>query len=481
MPEPSNFEQLAQAIDAMLSGAAAPAAGQDEPLAPLLAIARELRDLPRESFKARLKAELERRTSMATHTQTAAIQQTAVPRLRIKNAAAAIEFYKNAFGAREVMRFEHGGHIGHAELAIGNSVVALSDEALEYGYPSAETLGGSPVGMVLHVENADESAARAVAAGARVLQPVQDQFYGDRSGTVADPYGFTWTLTSRIEALSLEEMHRRFDALEEQRAPREPGVSPIPKGYRTITPYLIAENADALIGFVRDTFGAQETFRAIGGAGGIHAEVRLGDSMLMIGGGAPNLSWRGDPIPTALHVYVEDVDAVHARAVAAGAVAVQPPADQEYGERSSSVKDAAGNHWYIATYKGASFIPEGLRNVNVYLHPLRAEPVIAFVKKAFGATEVERYETPDGVIHHARVEIGDSVLEMGEAHGPYQPMPTMLYLYVPDVDAVYHRALNAGAISMSEPKDQPYGDRSAGVKDVFGNQWYIATHFKDVA
>jgi PhnB protein len=69
---------------------------------------------------------------------------------------------------------------------------------------------------------------------------------------------------------------------------------------------------------------------------------------------------------------------------------------------------------------------------------------------------------------------------MGEAHGPYQPMPTMFYLYVPDVDALYQRAINAGATSMSAPADQPYGDRSAGVKDAFGNQWYIATHFKDV-
>jgi uncharacterized glyoxalase superfamily protein PhnB len=71
-------------------------------------------------------------------------------------------------------------------------------------------------------------------------------------------------------------------------------------------------------------------------------------------------------------------------------------------------------------------------------------------------------------------------MEMGEAHGKYQPMPAMFYLYVPDCDAVYRRALAAGATSISEPKDQSYGDRSAGVKDVFGNQWYIATHIKDM-
>jgi len=84
------------------------------------------------------------------------------------------------------------------------------------------------------------------------------------------------------------------------------------------------------------------------------------------------------------------------------------------------------------------------------------------------------------VIHHAKIGIGDSALEMGEAHGPYQPMPAMFYLYVPDADAVYLRALNAGATSTAEPADQPYGDRTAGVTDAFGNQWYIATHIRDV-
>ena len=76
--------------------------------------------------------------------------------------------------------------------------------------------------------------------------------------------------------------------------------------------------------------------------------------------------------------------------------------------------------------------------------------------------------------------MGDSVVEMGEAHGPYQPMPSMFYLYVPNVDELYSRALSAGATSIGPPVDQPYGDRSAAIKDAFGNTWYIATHFKDV-
>lgn len=475
MPKPSMSEQLDQAIQALLSGVPAPS---DAPEASLVAIARELRDLPRQSFKARLKSELERKSSMAT--QAAPALQTAVARLRVRNTAAAIDFYTKAFAAKELSRFEVHGTIPYAEIEIGNSVISLGESSPEAGYPGPESLGGSPVSINLNVEDVDSFVDRAVAAGAKLVSPVRDQFYGERSGQVADPFGYTWGIGTLKEQLTMEEMHRRFEALEHESAPKPGAVSPIPKGYHTITPYLVAENADALIDFVKQTFGAEETFRAIGSAGGIHAEVRLGDSMLMMGGGGPGLSYRGGAIPTALHVYVEDVDTVHARAVAAGGVAIMPPTDQEYGERSSSVKDSAGNHWYMATAKGASYIPEGLRNVNVYLHPLRAEPLIGFLKRAFGAEELEKYATPDGVIHHAKIRIGDSVLEMGEAHGPYQPMPTMFHLYVADVDALYQRAINAGATSMSAPADQPYGDRSAGVKDPFGNQWYIATHFKDV-
>jgi uncharacterized glyoxalase superfamily protein PhnB len=236
----------------------------------------------------------------------------------------------------------------------------------------------------------------------------------------------------------------------------------------------------ALLDFMKQAFDAEETFRTIGSAGGVHAEVRVGDSMIMIGGGGPELAWKGTPMPTAFHVYVPDCDAVYKSALQAGATSIDEVVDQPYGERSGSVKDAAGNFWYIATHKGETYIPKGLNSVNVYMHPPRAEPVIGFLKRAFGAQELAKYPSPDGVIHYAEIRVGDSVIEMGEAHGRYQPMNTMFYLYVPDCDAVYRRALAAGGTSISEPIDQPYGDRSGAVKDAFGNQWYIATHIKDV-
>jgi PhnB protein len=259
----------------------------------------------------------------------------------------------------------------------------------------------------------------------------------------------------------------------------EKGVSPVPRGFRMVTPYLVAEDGPALLDFVKQAFGAEETLRAET-PNGVHGEMRIGDSMLMMGGGIPGVKSPTSFHPNALHVYVEDADAVVQKAVAAGATLVDAPRDQDYGERSGTVKDAAGNFWYIATHKGESYVPQGLHNVNAYLHPRRAEPLIGFMKRAFGAQELAKHASPDGVVVHAEIRVGDSVVEMGEAHGKYETIPAMFYLYVPNVDAVYKTAVAAGGISFQEPTDQFYGDRSAGVKDNFGNIWYIATHFKDV-
>jgi PhnB protein len=257
-------------------------------------------------------------------------------------------------------------------------------------------------------------------------------------------------------------------------------VSPVPTGYHTITPYIVVQDVPWMIQFMKDVFGAEEAFRTVGSAGGYHVEMKVGDSMIMIGGGAPELAWRGENQPVALHVYVEDTDGAYERAMQAGVESTGQPVDQPYGERGAGVKDQFGNHWYIATHKGQRYIPEGLFNVNPYLHPRRAEPLISFLKQAFGAEEIAKYASPEGAILHAQVRIGDSVLEMGEAQGPYQPMASMFYMYVPDVDTMYRQALAAGATSISPPTDQSYGDRSAGVKDAFGHTWYIATHVRDV-
>jgi len=198
------------------------------------------------------------------------------------------------------------------------------------------------------------------------------------------------------------------------------------------------------------------------------------------GGGGPGLNWNGKPKQFGFHYYVPDCDATYARALDAGAKSVQAPADQFYGERSGTVQDSAGNYWYIATRLTGDYKWEGAPDIQPSLHPLRAEPVIDFLKRAFEADEIGRHATPDGVIQHVTMKIGNSYLEMGEAHGRYQPMPGMFYLYVPDCDASYQRAVAAGGKSVMEPTDHPYGDRSGAVQDAFGNEWWIATHIKDV-
>ncbi|MGE5647704.1 MAG: VOC family protein [Acidobacteriota bacterium] len=126
-------------------------------------------------------------------------------------------------------------------------------------------------------------------------------------------------------------------------------------------------------------------------------------------------------------------------------------------------------------------IPEGFHTVTPYLFVSGAAKLIDFMKQAFGAKEVERMPTPDGAIMHAQVKIGDSIIMLGDARDQWAPMPTSLYLYVNDTDAVYKRALQAGGTSLREPADEFYGDRSAGVKDPTGNMWWLATHIEDVA
>jgi PhnB protein len=258
----------------------------------------------------------------------------------------------------------------------------------------------------------------------------------------------------------------------------ERAVNYIREGFHTITPYLIIPGAEQLIDFVKQAFGAEERFRAQrpGTNTIMHAEVKIGDSMIELADANP----RFPPTPAALLFRVTDVDTVYSRAVEAGATPIAPPADTDYGSRDGWVKDVCGNNWYIFTPAAGNTIFEGLRSVTPYLHPLRAPQVIEFLQKAFGAEEVYRAQSPDGVVHHAQVRIGDSVVGMGDAHGPYQPMPCTLHLYVPDTDRVYEEALRVGATSIQPPTDQPYGDRSAGVTDPFGNRWFIATHIRDV-
>jgi len=135
------------------------------------------------------------------------------PYLIVRGAAEAIEFYKNAFGATELFRFPApGGRIGHAEIKIGDSPIMLADEFAEMGYHGPEKLGGSPVSIMLYVEDVDTVFNRAVDAGASVKEALQDKFYGDRTATLTDPFGHRWHVSTHKEDVSMQELERRAKA-----------------------------------------------------------------------------------------------------------------------------------------------------------------------------------------------------------------------------------------------------------------------------
>jgi PhnB protein len=242
----------------------------------------------------------------------------------------------------------------------------------------------------------------------------------------------------------------------------------IREGFTTVTPYIRVREA-GLIDFLAQVFDAQETFSGRGSGGGMHREVRIGDSMVFIGEGGEGGEGGVMPIrPMAFHVFVKDADATFGRAIAAGATSLGEPADRPYGERSGSVADPFGNHWHIATPLGPESVASALRTVTPFLHAKHAADYVEFLQRALGAVEEMRHD--EGTqFRYARLRIGDAAVELGEA----EPMPGSFLLYVADPDALYQQALAAGATSLMPPADQPYG-RMGGVEDALGNQWFFS-------
>jgi PhnB protein len=139
---------------------------------------------------------------------------TVTPYLIVKDAAKALEYYQRGLGATERVRIPGpGGKIVHAEIQIGDSMVMLADEFPEMGAVSPQTIGGTAVGICLYVANVDELFNRAISAGGKVERPLQNQFYGDRTGTFLDPFGHKWTIATHVEDVSPEEMERRMAAM----------------------------------------------------------------------------------------------------------------------------------------------------------------------------------------------------------------------------------------------------------------------------
>jgi PhnB protein len=254
-------------------------------------------------------------------------------------------------------------------------------------------------------------------------------------------------------------------------------VNPVRTGFRTITPYLQVMPVEEVINFVKSAFGGEELFRSHGGAGGIHTEIKVGDSMLMIGGGG---TWKGPARPANMLVNVDDADESYQRAMAAGATSIYKPMTQPWGDRDAGVTDAGGNNWYINTRRVAEHAPAGQGDILLGFNPKGADRFIEFLITVFGAELMFRHDAPDGRVRHARAKIGNSVLMVSEPHGEYQTKLPGVYMYVENADEIYERAIRAGATSLYPMADMPYGDRMGGVTDPFGIEWYIATHFKDM-
>jgi PhnB protein len=248
----------------------------------------------------------------------------------------------------------------------------------------------------------------------------------------------------------------------------------MPSGYHTIAPYIIVPRAGEFIEFLTKAFAGTERFRVPRGAGPqfiMHAEVAIGNSIVELA----DANEQFPAAPMAIHLYFDDADAFFARAIGAGASSIYEVGDHVSGDRQGAVRDPFGNVWYIAMIQGWRPGPEGVPSVQPYLHLHDSEKMIPFLENAFGGVVTGHVPlSSEGHVLHATVQIGDNTLELDEAHGEFQPMPCHLHLHVDDADAMHARALRAGATSVDPPSDKPYG-RSGGVKDPFGNTWYVTS------
>lgn len=312
----------------------------------------------------------------------------------------------------------------------------------------------------------------------------------------------------------------------------EQAASAVPAGYHSITPHLVVADADAALSFYQRALGATQTERFAAPNGTVvHAEMRIGDSIVMLG---PEEAERGQRAPGsaggtsgAIWVYVEDVDAAAARAIAAGATQLVPPTDMFWGDRFASLRDPMGHRWQLATHRveltmeqigeraqaffaamqagqppppgfqpgdppARSYRPEGYFDVTPVLIVESPGAIDVYVR-ALGATERNRALMPDGRLLHGEVQIGDSIV-MLSGEMPEDPSEadaktpahlgaatlTLLH-YTSDADAAHGRALAAGASSAMPPADMFWGDRYGVVVDPSGHPWALATHQRDVS
>ena len=307
----------------------------------------------------------------------------------------------------------------------------------------------------------------------------------------------------------------------------EAAVSPIPEGYHSVTPHLVVADVNAALAWYASALGAQQTELVAGPDGQpMHAEMRIGDSVVMLG---PENEEHGMRAPTslegscgALMVYVEDVDATVAAAIEAGATAAMPVGDMFWGDRYGQITDPHGHRWGVATHKfdappsemgaraaawgqamaagepsptyedppASHWQPAEMHTITPSLVVTGAADIDTYIA-AFGAEEVSRTMTPQGMLMHAELRFGDSVVMFSQASAEmdgYMKTPSQLggipynvMLYVEDADATHAQAVSAGATSAAPVQEMFWGDRWGVVTDGAGHMWGIATHVIDLS
>lgn len=289
-----------------------------------------------------------------------------------------------------------------------------------------------------------------------------------------------------------------------------------PEGYNTLNPYITVKDVPALIDFLQRAFGGIVKEQIEQPDGQIeHAEVKVGDSLLIIGPTEVDGLIRGHEknLPAAFYVFVPDVDATYVKAMACGAHAWALPHETFYGDRVAAVTDTNGNAWWIATRKetlnsgevqaradlhwhersavpaptpgaaaaAATDPPAGYRVVNPYVSIGDTSGFVRFVERTFDGALIRQIKQPDGHIEHAELRIGDCVLMLGppEVEAIAQPEDhhrgASFYVFVSDVDATFDKAISCGGAPIEPPSERFFGDRVGEVKDPYGNHWWIAT------
>jgi PhnB protein len=244
-------------------------------------------------------------------------------------------------------------------------------------------------------------------------------------------------------------------------------------GFNNIAPYIVVNGADKFIEFLKTSFQGTERLRVPRPDGSVmHAEISIGNSVIELA----DASVEHPPRQNTIHLYVDEAGAAYERALRSGATSIYPVHDHVSGDLQGCAKDEWGNVWYIAQAKNWGPGHDPAPSVQPYLHLSDAEKMIPFAEAAFQAETLGVAKSPEGQILHATIKIGHATFEIDEAHGEFQPIPCYLHMYVPDADARYAEALRAGATSVEPPATKPYGERSAAVKDMFGNTWFVATY-----